>query len=195
MLFRKHLINVYSFIGKKPPDELYKEIKKRQEKMFYTEPWGLVNAKVDGKMTNYFEWIAAGHYSLKDEFSTMHMNNPSLISDVYFGFDEENLYLRLDPAGGKDSLKNLQSIKIFLHLLIPVKKTILLGDESAVKVCTKDFIEVSCPFKTLEIVENRNLRFYLECEDIEGKLLRIPFLSYIEFPIRTMDLDKIYWSA
>ena len=47
-------------------------------------------------VSNYFEWLTAGHYYVADQIGTMHRSE-TLIKQVLFGFDLDNAYLRVDP--------------------------------------------------------------------------------------------------
>jgi alpha-amylase/alpha-mannosidase (GH57 family) len=194
ILFRKHLINVYCFMGKIAPEELFREIKKTPERELYTQPWALLKVKVDGKRSDYFEWIAAGHYSVRNELSTMHIQTPSLIADIYFGFDEENFYLRADPLPTKEGMEKFKLSRISVVLTFP-KKITIFADSLGVNFSLRDFLELSIPLEKLGIHQDRNVRFHVECEEIDGRITRLPLFSSIEFSLRTRDLEKIYWAV
>ena len=99
-LFRKHLQNVYKLLGEQPPTELARPIRQATRRsQIYTEPTGLLNVKVDGRRS-YFKWINAGHYVCGGSRGTMSMVSQGYISDLYFGFDTERLFVRLDSRGG-----------------------------------------------------------------------------------------------
>ncbi|MCI0417493.1 glycoside hydrolase family 57 protein [bacterium] len=99
-LFRQHITNVYHFLEKPVPETLLLPIKApRAGKLIYRVPRRFVNPKLDGKVTNYFEWLTAGHYYVADQIGTMHRAE-TLIKQTLFGFDLENAYLRVDPQRG-----------------------------------------------------------------------------------------------
>jgi hypothetical protein len=57
-----------------------------------------VRAKVDGKVTTYFEWLGAGLYSPDLRQAAMH-GGQFYFEHLYYGVDEDNFYLRLDFRG------------------------------------------------------------------------------------------------
>ncbi len=95
-LFRKHLMNVYAALGARVPDDLRIAIKPQRARSAARPPVDFVTPKFDGKVTSYFEWRSAG--SLIPEpgaTGTMHRAE-SLIKAIYYGYDTEALYYRLD---------------------------------------------------------------------------------------------------
>ncbi|MCI0411490.1 glycoside hydrolase family 57 protein [bacterium] len=95
-LFRQHISNVYHFLGKPVPEALLLPIKApRAPSLVYRVPRRFVSPKLDGEVTNYFEWLTAGHYYVADQFGTMHRAG-TIIGQILFGFDTENAYFRMD---------------------------------------------------------------------------------------------------
>jgi hypothetical protein len=62
-------------------------------------PTGLVRAVVDGRVTHFYEWHAAGRCDLGAGGGSMH-HGPGLASALHYGFDEQRLFLRLDFHAG-----------------------------------------------------------------------------------------------
>jgi alpha-amylase/alpha-mannosidase (GH57 family) len=95
-LFRKHLMNVYSLMGDKIPEDLHLPIKKKRLKSTILPPADFLKPQIDGRITSYFEWHSAGTYHTEaGGTGTMHKSE-NLIKSIYYGFDLENLYFRLD---------------------------------------------------------------------------------------------------
>jgi hypothetical protein len=59
-------------------------------------PLGYVRPTLDGRETSYFEWRSAGRRSARGG-AAMHQGEAA-IRDLYYGFDERRLYLRVDAA-------------------------------------------------------------------------------------------------
>src|SRR4029079_193664 len=55
-LFRKHLMNVYSLVGVKPPEDLHLPIKMLRKENPVLLPTEFFTPKIDGVVTSYFEW-------------------------------------------------------------------------------------------------------------------------------------------
>ena len=97
-LFRKHLQNIYLLLDDTPPPELSRPISRSGPKVTYTSPRAFLDVKIDGHST-FFEWISAGHYVAQNERGTMAQATQGLLADVYFGFDLDRLFLRIDSEG------------------------------------------------------------------------------------------------
>ncbi len=96
-LYRAHLANVYRALQTPPPDELSQPILKVTVAALHTPPTGPVRPTLDGVVSSYFEWLGAGQYRVDTRQGAMH-GRTSLIRELYYGCDQENLYLRLDLA-------------------------------------------------------------------------------------------------
>ncbi|CAG0972941.1 hypothetical protein GEOBC_01379 [Geobacteraceae bacterium] len=100
-LFRKHLMNVYRLLDLDVPRELYEPIKKLTPAGLVREPAALITPSINGKVDDYFEWLAAGLFDLTKQASAMHAAE-SLLQSFFYGFDRDNLYIRLDSPSPFD---------------------------------------------------------------------------------------------
>jgi len=182
-LFRKHLMNVYTILGEKIPDELYLAIKgKFKKKVTFYEPKDFIQPVIDGKVTNYFEWLSSGSYSAEISGSALHRTE-KMIKEFYYGFDMNNLYFRIDihendfaiedflfnvlflqPDNKKISIRLGQNIEFFLKDEKGEKdlKTGAFGCQ----VAFKKILEFSVPFDLLEIKINDPIEFVITVEKI-----------------------------
>ena len=55
-----------------------------------------LSVKVDGRESNYFEWLGAGRYSSDRRSGSMH-GRSYVLGDLYYGFGPRHFYLRVDP--------------------------------------------------------------------------------------------------
>src|SRR5258708_2501141 len=95
-LFRKHLMNVYSVLGAKVPEDLRVPIKPKRTKAAPKPPIDFITPKIDGRITSYFEWQSAGLYLTEPGGTgTMHRAQ-NIIKAIYYGYDLQNLYFRID---------------------------------------------------------------------------------------------------
>jgi alpha-amylase/alpha-mannosidase (GH57 family) len=95
-LYRKHLTGIYLALGQVAPEELAKPIKRRPEHALQLAPTGLLNVKVDGRDTSYFEWLGAGLYSPERRGGSMH-GRVFYLHELRYGFEEERFCVRIDP--------------------------------------------------------------------------------------------------
>jgi alpha-amylase/alpha-mannosidase (GH57 family) len=95
LLFRRHLQNIYTLLGDASPPELSRPIKRQAHEPTHTLPRSFLNVRVDGRET-YFEWINAGRYKCHGERGAMAMMAPGPLKELYFGFDLQQLFIRVD---------------------------------------------------------------------------------------------------
>ncbi|HEY6867541.1 MAG TPA: glycoside hydrolase family 57 protein, partial [Candidatus Eisenbacteria bacterium] len=108
-LFREHLHAVYERAGLKPPVWLRVPVVPAvRAAAGRSAPLGFIQPTIDGRPTQFYEWHAAGRHPLQAGGGAMHRGGSSA-RDLYFGFDAERFYLRLDfatrvPPGGEVDL-------------------------------------------------------------------------------------------
>jgi alpha-amylase/alpha-mannosidase (GH57 family) len=95
LLYRTHLSNLYKMLGGLPADELAQPIKRPRTTALNVPPTGLIQPRIDGVVTNYFEWLGAGLYRPDPRFGTMH-GATGVWDALYYGFSPQALFLRLD---------------------------------------------------------------------------------------------------
>ncbi len=94
-LFRAHLRAVYPDLGIDPPSFLMRPIHRPEILKSITMPESLVTPQLDGYLTHYYEWSGAGHYDCANIGGAMHRVE-KVIKDIYFAFDFDCFYIRLD---------------------------------------------------------------------------------------------------
>lgn len=95
LLFRRHLMSVYSHLHLEPPGELYEPIKVKSPAGFIREPSALISPTINGIVTDYFEWLGAGLFDLSRQASAMHASE-SFLHSFFYGFDRKAFYIRID---------------------------------------------------------------------------------------------------
>jgi len=100
-LFRRHLRNVYRLLERPVPDELFvTNISAGLAPIAQLDPVSQIAPVIDGEDSSYFEWLGAGEFEVRDMAGAMHQTDreAAILTRVYFGSDEHNLYVRLDGA-------------------------------------------------------------------------------------------------
>jgi alpha-amylase/alpha-mannosidase (GH57 family) len=98
-LYRDHLSNVYHFLDLTSPEALSRPIlRSNQPGEFHQAPQNSIQATMDGKVTSYFEWMGAGRYRPDPRSGAMHGGSAPL-QEMFYGWDDTHLYIRLDGAG------------------------------------------------------------------------------------------------
>lgn len=99
LLFRHHLQAAYRALHLEPPEAsllpLIPEGRGFGEALVAKSPAGFVRPKIDGMLPSYWEWLGAGLYL--PGFGGAMYRGAGPFARMYFGFDPEHLFLRLDP--------------------------------------------------------------------------------------------------
>ena len=101
-LFRHQLQAIYQSAGLTVPDFLHHPIKEPLRHSRVHEPVALISPQIDGQVSDYFEWLAAGSVELQFG-GAMHAVSQEL-TNILFGYDEGSLYLRIDFGTWQEEL-------------------------------------------------------------------------------------------
>lgn len=210
-IYRHHLTAVYLKMEKEPPAFLYVPIsKKMREIKPEIEPRGYIAPKIDGKVTNYFEWLEAGKFNLQRMGGSMHRSE-SLFSDLYYGFNQQSLFLRLDPYH-IDLLKTFEDLKIQIQIIEPKRMKILYEklniqkaevfvqeNENWIKkhtlknVTFNEVFEIELPFNLLEVKSGEYINFFIDIFKNSYLIDRVPIIGFIKIRIPPPDFDRLMW--
>ncbi len=159
--YRTLLTEVYLRLGREAPDELAEPIKRRTDQAIVVPPQAFLKVKVDGRETSYFEWLGAGLYSAVFAGASMH-GRAHLLRELHFGFDDENFYVRIDPAGdAAATIRDEGEFRISIHggcdlrvhlpitggklqkVRVEINETCPLGADQHVRAAYENILEVS----------------------------------------------------
>ena len=101
-LFRHQLQALYRSVGQAVPDYLHHPIKEPLRHSRVHEPRAFICPQIDGRNSDYFDWLAAGSVELQSG-GAMHATGQEL-AGLYFGYDEQHFYLRIDFGTWKEEL-------------------------------------------------------------------------------------------
>jgi alpha-amylase/alpha-mannosidase (GH57 family) len=150
-LYRQHLSNVYRVLGLTPPDELSRPILKSDVPDLNQPPTHPIHPVIDGEVTSYFEWVGAGRYHPDNRSGAMDSGAPK-IRDVYYGVDNDSLYLRLDFDDGFQ----FPSLEVRT-----AERAVPLLDNPAVQFARKRIVEVRVPLGLLGLSSGSPIHFQL----------------------------------
>jgi hypothetical protein len=85
-------------MGQPTPDDLFMTNISSARGPARSEPTALLEPKLDGEESSYFEWLGAGVYEAQDLAGAMHQTTRAALrlASVRFGFDRQHLYVRVD---------------------------------------------------------------------------------------------------
>jgi alpha-amylase/alpha-mannosidase (GH57 family) len=114
-LFRQHLMHIYRLLGQNPPRQLLEPIKKKNPAGLIREPAAFIDPEIDGRISDYFEWLAAGLYDLTRQGSAMHSSD-RMLQSFYYGFNEKSFFIRIDGVQELSRLLKEDDV-LNLHLI------------------------------------------------------------------------------
>lgn len=214
-LFRKHLQNVYLLLGETPPGELTRPIRRRVQRALHTQPRAFLDVRVDGRRT-FFEWVAAGHYSCQNERGTMAMVSGGPLRDLYFGFNLEQLFLRVDcdaparqalaefdalrvgflePAGIEVLITDLGAGEPKAHLRKGMDPAVPTDTTNVVQVGIDQIVEVAIPFGALGVEVNAPIQFFVELLQGVHSRDRAPREGTLAVTRPSADFERFMWDV
>jgi alpha-amylase/alpha-mannosidase (GH57 family) len=209
-LFRLNLMKVYAEMGKEVPQYLYIPVLKEDRTISPTVTIrGFVEPKIDGFVTSYYEWYQGAHMDIKKAGGSMHKAE-SILSGLYYGFNKNNLYLRLDPAVPFSELPddiifsvNLakpSQIKIAVSikpLLIAELLTKTDGEWKKIKdipdIAVQDIFEIGIPFSDLNAGEKNEINLSVSVIKNGEEVERYPWRGHIALTVPTADFEAMMW--
>jgi alpha-amylase/alpha-mannosidase (GH57 family) len=204
-LFRSHLKNVYRYLGATPPISLDEPIKKAKTIIQFRNPVHTISPRIDGKNSDYFEWLSAG-FAIPMGGESMHRID-RLVEKAFFGFDVNNFYLRLDLAAGK--ISNFQETSsIAIHFVSPMHCSLSLEFKDNEWSCRTtnwpasdkppDFtgqtvLELGIPLKILGVRQPENVSLFILALDGGRETERFPTTGFLTIHTDPWSLDKQDW--
>jgi alpha-amylase/alpha-mannosidase (GH57 family) len=204
-LFLSHLASVYEEIGEEIPDFIREPIVQGR-KPAYTEPYALLDVRIDGRRSDYFEWLCAGRYDPARDQGAMALSAGSAVKEIYYGFDLANFYLRMDffkevqeLAGATLVVEFTEPRAVELQTGLPQSKTLKIKEDpeggAVGNVAVDKFIELSIPFSELGIGQGQRAGFQVEFVVPGGATERLPFSGTIFFTSPTEKYEYVQWQV
>jgi alpha-amylase/alpha-mannosidase (GH57 family) len=210
-IFRSHLINVYELLSLEPPEVLLSPVRSGLTPSLIVEPTGYITPILDGRETHFFEWQNAGHYDCLKSGGVMHRASKE-IRALFFGFDQDNLYFRIDLDSPKE--KYLREYYQFeIEILEPPRyKFVISKDDSILfrfnpdkdewieiernfRIGAQRIIEIALPIKFLDFKKIPKVWFRVMVMKNQEKIETCPEVDLIKF---SLPLDKkrpIFWGV
>lgn len=172
-------------------------------------PVGFIRPQLDGEVTSYLEWLGAGVFHAEEARSGSMHQAVGLFRSVRYGFDEEHLYLRIDPRS-EDSAQMLTSLdelrvdlrmgtkEIELQSKLTAGKLLLYSEEQKVEIgsgVVGSVIEISLPFAALELHPGQRVRFLLRGMRNAVEVERIPSTGWLAFDVPEKSFEQRTWKV
>ncbi len=213
-LFRIHLKNVYKLLNVEYPKVLDVPVAaKADRRKPYTLPTGFLEVKLDGVVSNYFEWLNSGVYAVSKDMDAMHRTSGQPIKEMHFGFNTDNLFIRLDfdkevfapyRKNGKCVITFVQPAEMQIvtsnfsdkPLRFKIKNSNQgLSEKYSDRVSLDKILELSCSFADLGLLPNVEIEFFVELVRDEEIIQRVPLRTVFCFSVPSKDFEGIMWQV
>ena len=214
-LFRSHLSQVYRLLQEEVPDYLKKPIAVPHEVKPTIEPVGFISPVLDGRITHFYEWRDAGFFAAKPVRGSMYQAE-GFVQGIYYGFDLENLYFRIDPLG--NNRNHEEGVELVLQILSPAESRIvfplhfpegerpffryLRGSESNSPppktfstIQLGQIFELSIPFDEIISPPQEKLDFFLFVQKGDLEIERYPRSGYLSVIVPDADYEQTMWQV
>ncbi len=213
-LFRLHLKNVYKLFNVDHPRILDAPVAARTDRRKpYTLPKGFLEVKLDGVVSNYFEWLDAGIYNVSKDMDAMHRTSGQPIDGVYFGFNIDNLFIRVDfnrelfsqyIERGKFVITFVQPAEVQIYTTTLMEKPLRFRIKNKEQGYNgRDFysiffdkvIELSCSFTDLGFFPGIDAEFFIELMKDDEVIQRVPLRTVFCFSVPSKDFERMMWQV
>ncbi len=211
-LFRTHLMEVYRLMGAKAPPQVLRPIGEigGQGRGVGEQPVVFMKPVLDGRVTTFYEWKLAGLYeSYKDGLAH---SGDVIISAIHYGFDRENLYLRIDTTVSPQS-------EAFAHLcfrvefIAPRRLSVTFGapgprtpsardllvetgdPQAGATGAALDIVEVALPFAGISAPPDSIISLRVAVSRDGKEIERRPVRRAINLRVPGPDFEAEMWSA
>jgi alpha-amylase/alpha-mannosidase (GH57 family) len=206
LLFRSRLKNVYRLLGQTPPSNLEEPIKKALPLTRHKNPVHTMTPQLDGLVTDYYEWISAG-YAVPGGGESMHRTD-RLMEKIYFGYDQNSFYLRMDLVPGAISTFSLRGaiqVRFTSPEMINValdraetegwrcKPIVWPAIVQSPAFAADRILELGIPFQALGIQRPADVTFFILIMEENHELESFPSSGSLTVPVDPWGLDLQEW--
>jgi len=201
-LFRKHLLNIYKLMAKEPPARLFESINKTKIAKLKQKPKNYIMPVIDGKMTDFYEWLGAGSIALDAEFSAMDSSGFHF-EKLFWGFDDEKIYFAISGKfaelidKGYDlsvELVGSRAIKVKVPFSSKYHRTdcVETGLKGCIESAVAEVFELSLPKSCLECGCDVLLQASFEIQKNNKVIEKAPLYGSLQLEVNEKFLEDWY---
>jgi alpha-amylase/alpha-mannosidase (GH57 family) len=207
-LFRNNLRDVYRQLNTEVPSAIERPIAKVPGEECRIQPAFTMTPVLDGRVTSYYEWIGACKFDVCRAGGTMSLPD-ARAQQIYYGFDVDFLYLRVDFRRGKKL--DYTAVKFLFNGAPNVRLTVQLAEKgqgildvkadgdiwqtkgACGEFAWEDILEVKMPFDSLGARTGEDLGLYLLVMQEDTVLERWPLDGVIQFQVPSLEDISVNW--
>ncbi|HVP35817.1 MAG TPA: glycoside hydrolase family 57 protein [Terriglobales bacterium] len=209
LLFRSHLLSVYDIMDMEPPETLFQSLRTAARVLAVQEPVNFITPTLDGIVTHFYEWEGAGVLDCV-KLSGVIRRAVSVVKQIYFGHDPENLYLRIDTILPAEKYFS-EDYRLDIEIFFPSRFRVSVSKDKA-SLCRYDLesknwkdvsapvnfafarvLELSLPLSAFEQVQEKGFQFRVIVRKGEDEIERCPEIDLIKFSLLQVDKTPAYW--
>jgi alpha-amylase/alpha-mannosidase (GH57 family) len=209
-LFRLNLMKVYEEIGKEIPHHLFIPVPREDRSISPTVTIrGFIEPKIDGLVTSYYEWYQGAQMDIKKSGGSMHKAE-TILTNLYYGFNKDNLFLRLDPVTPFSEVSESIHFSIVImkpspiRIVVSIKPSVTaelfkeddgqwIKIKDVTHIAVQDIFEIGIPFGDLNAKEKDEITFFVAVEKKDEEVERHPWRGYISVTVPTPDFEAMMW--
>jgi hypothetical protein len=172
-------------------------------------PEALLAPAIDGRVTRYGEWSKAGHLLADPTRGVMFQGNLVYLA-LRFGFDADNLYLRLDPKDPGLFEEEGVDIVTEVHLSSDAKASTLSlsgrpdrleavrsasGVEELGESCAHSILEARIALSKLGVQVGQHMSLWIAVKRKGVVLQRLPPSGALELSVPGADFERAHWKV
>jgi alpha-amylase/alpha-mannosidase (GH57 family) len=188
-LFRAHLKNVYVGLGLQPPSYLETPVRTERSVLLRT-PVAFLRPVLDGRDTHYFEWAPAGMIRLQAH-GAMHRASGHFLA-LYFGFDPEHLYLRIDFREKARALLERATLQVEIYTAGGERRYEISADRRSASWALADIVEIALPLAELSLDFGESFDLVLVLTD-DGIVDRYPPSGALRLHMPGREFETEHW--
>ncbi len=217
-LFRRHLMNIYELIGRPVPDVLQIPILRQAKEVTPTRmEAALICPEIDGKVGSYFEWLSAALFEMEGGGGGAMHAGEQVIARLFYGFDQDNLYLRLDFLNEIDT-PEMAGRRVMVRILGPTDAYLELSPAEAGcaptlqiiagesgppwrdqpfsgQAAADEVMEISMPFADLNWQPGDDVHLFVRVLEGDSEIERWPSQGYLAITLPERDYEAHRWSV
>ncbi|MCM8789334.1 MAG: hypothetical protein NC907_06055, partial [Candidatus Omnitrophica bacterium] len=174
------IAEIYRLIGKEVPAKVL-EVYIPETKI--GEPTRQISVIIDGKVTDFFEWSGAAEISIEKLWTTFQPFEMP-VRKIYYGYDREFLYIRIDISEKIFSSVGVESKKNGAVFSSRIETDPFVRENIGVDRC----IEISVPLEKLDGGNELSFAIRLGTGDTE---MRIPPAGFLTFTPQVFEEDWV----
>lgn len=178
--FRNSIRKIYELLGEEIPEFLNLPV----EEYVYEEIFPYVKPCIDGKITHFYEWHEAVKVDPSSLWATFKPVDIS-VKKLFYGYDEDNLYLRIDFEGKPGFI-------VYLSFRNSTNKTftVIPGKQESkpLTVVTDEIIEIKIPREEILSEGEKTISFNIRIVEKNGQEIVLPAGEY--FKINFAEKEK-----